>query len=522
MTSRMPQGWWKRALAALLSGIVGSMALPPVGFFPGLLALSAPLFWMALSRHRLEGFVLGYATGFGWFVVSMVWISQAFVTAGGGNVFLIPFAALGLPLLLGLFWAVAFMIAAAFIQNPVARLLLAVITLALAEYARGIVLTGFPWNAPGMVFANADITLGAAAWLGLWGLCLMALAFAVIPALLILKARLITGGLITMLLAVMMAGYLHAGTGAVTTVASVMTVRLVQPNIPQRDKWNRDLRQGHFSQLITLSRQSYSHESVSPSQGISSGHPDLIVWPETAFAGVFERERGVLSSVTQAASSGVTPLITGMLRVEPGPLIYNSMGLIGPDGRMLDTYDKTHLVPFGEYAPLRHYLPFVDAIAGPYDFQPGAKRDVFTLSLRHGQQVRILPLICYEVIFPQAVRHAVTETGADMIVTVTNDAWFGDTIGPRQHLAIARMRSAELGLPIIRVANTGISAVIDSHGRITHRIPYDETGVIDAPVSGSIKTPYARHGDRLFWLLLISGIVMVCLIEGLTRQKQAH
>lgn len=486
----------KRPLAALGAAALASLALPPTGLVVAAFGLAIPFFWLAQAETRREAFGLGFATGFGWFGVSLYWISQAFVTSGGGHVLLIPFAALGLPALLGLFWGAAFLMAM-LARQPVARVLLGVAFLSLAEYARGTVLSGFPWNAPGMMVVNTEISLMAAAGLGLWGVTLLALLFAVLPALLLLSARSQAAAVIAVLVLTGVLAERHGNRLAINATATGMTVRLVQPNIPQREKWQRDQRPQHFNRLISLSRQP------------SSRQLDLIVWPETAFAGALEAEGGVLRSVTQAASQGTTPLVLGMLRVvKDGRVrIYNSMAVAEPDGRITRPYDKNHLVPFGEYAPLRRFLPFVDAIAGPYDFEPGRDRDALVSARRDGRPVRLLPLICYEVIFPSAVRRSWQESRPDLLITLTNDAWFGDTIGPRQHLAMARMRSVELGIPMIRVANTGISAAIDSHGRITHRINYGEQGFADALVSGSITTPYRRFGDSLFFVL--AGLVIV-------------
>ena len=506
-------GRWMRPGGAALAGLVASMALPPLGVLPAFFALSVPLYWLAREPGRGRAATLGLAAGFGWFAVSMSWVSQAFVTSGGAHVLLIPFAALGLPLLLGLFWALAFLLAALACRAPVSRLLLAVGLLALAEFSRGFVLTGLPWNTPGTVFAVADVGLAAGAWIGPWGVNAMALLLAAAPVLLVLRARALCLAVLASTLLVLGLGHHHTGQPHAGNAATGMAVRLVQPNVPQRDKWEREMRAGHLNRLVSLSQEPAS-------QAI-----DLIVWPESAFAGILEEEGDTLSEVARAASSGRNPVLTGVLRMEPGETpaqntrFYNSMVLVNPDGSLAGGYDKRHLVPFGEYAPFRRFLPFVEAIAGPNDFHPGKDGGALVVRRRDGGAVRMLPLICYEVIFPDAVRRGLMETGADMIVTITNDAWFGDSIGPRQHLVLARMRAAELGVPMVRVGNNGISAVIDAHGRITHRIDHNSAGAVDAAVGGRIDTPYSRHGNLAFWVVVAAVFSAGLAIEGLTRKK---
>ena len=504
---------WARPGAAALAGIAASSALPPTGMLFALLALSVPLYWLSRAERRLEAAALGLATGFGWFLVSLSWTSQAFVTSGGWHVFLIPFPILGLPLLLGLFWGAAFLLAAVACRHPVARLLMAAALLALAEYARGFVLTGFPWNTPGLTFATGDAGFGAAAWLGPWGLNAAALLLALVPALLLCRARALSVAALVPVLLALGLGYQHAGRPEADSAAAGMTVRLVQPNVPQEEKWLYEKRRDHLDRLVDFSRRP------------SAVAVDMTVWPESAFAGMLEQELDLLSEVARAASSGGGRVLTGSLRIEEPegldakPRFYNSMVLLDPEGRPVGQYDKRHLVPFGEYAPLRRYIPFVDAIAGPYDFSPGARPEALILERRDGRRVRMLPLICYEVIFPDAVRRALEETGADIVVTVTNDDWFGDSTGPRQHLAMARMRAAELGVPMVRVANTGISAAIDGYGRVTNRIELGTAGIADAAVGGRVDTPYSRHGNLVFWVMVAALAGVALAIQGLTGKS---
>jgi len=484
-------GW--SLLWATLSGILASATLPPLNLFLSIFALSLPALSMVMARRGREAFLIGWATGFGWFLLSLSWVSVAFVTSGGGHVFLIPFAALGLPLLLGGFWGAGFFLAWRIQQDQPARLLALVATLSLMEYLRGTVLSGFPWNAPGMLLLVDERILGIVAFTGLWGATLLAFLFALIPALIWCRRTWTAGLAAAILLGFVGLGVSHHETAANETPASGMVVRLVQPNIPQEEKWLKDKRPEHLGRLAMLSRE------------VVSITPDVIIWPESAFAGIIEREADVFRRAISASSGGVTPIISGALSFMAGDEVklFNSALLATPGGEVLARYDKTHLVPFGEYAPGRGFLPFVEVIAGPVDFSSGKGPVRFDLAREEKEgKVILTPLICYEIIFPALVREAVTATGADILVTITNDAWFGDTIGPRQHLAMAQLRAAEMGMPVLRVANTGISAGIDSHGRITDRIEFGWSGFRDVVVSGSLDTFYRHHGDLCWWLML--------------------
>ena len=498
---------------AVISGVIASLALPPIGFIPGLFALSIPILILgqAATPHALskgQAFILGWATGTGWFIFSIYWVSNALVTAGGLNFLLIPFVSLGLPLFLGLFWAAAFwacfVLARWFNLLQPSRLLLLIILLSGTEYLRGYILTGFPWNAPGLVAANAPLGLAASAFFGYWGMTVLVLIFAIIPAMLMMRMRVVV--------VIALAGFTTAA--ALATVhlqqipfannAAGMMVRLVQPNLSQDDKWNWSLRPQHLAGMINASRQPSS----------LTAHPlDLIVWPETAFAGTLEHEPQAFKAATHAATAGKSSLLTGVIRLASTPFaLSNAAVIVAPNGDITGSVSKSHLVPFGEYAPFRDYIPFVDVIAGVYDFASGQAGQAMEMSRRDGRVVRILPLICYEVIFPSAVRRHLVNTNADVMVVITNDAWFGDSIGPRQHLAMAQMRSAELGTAMIRVANTGVSAMINSHGAVTAIIPYGEQGFVDADVGGSLNTITRQYGDLLFVILqfiLLFGVVFV-------------
>ena len=505
---------------AVLSGVIASLALPPLGLYVGLFALSYPMIMavgMARAHARLRhAAFLGGMTGLGWFLFSLSWISNALITSGGAHLLLIPFSLVGLPLFLGLFWAAAFAAAHVIIgrsQNIMmkmgfnanaAHLTVLIVLLSLAEYLRGVVLTGFPWNAPGLIMAHDAWGLHIASVIGTWGSTLLVLIAGAVPAFIMGAGRAIGGASLAFVI-IIGGGSQFAATPERPSPHDGMLVRVLQPNIAQMDKWVFAKRRHHLAALMSASRQ-------------PSDRPlDLVVWPETAFAGIYERERGVASAIMQAAAQGQTPILTGILSQDENPFrLYNAAMLFNEKGQMTDGVAKQHLVPFGDYAPLRSVLPFVDAIAGPVDFSAGHGPQSLPIS-RDGQSpVKALTLICYEVIFPQAVRKTALNEGADIMIVITNDAWFGNTIGPRQHLAMAQMRAAELGMPLIRSANTGISAIIDAKGKILTSLDYGQAGYLDMTLPAARDTTYRHIGDAAYLLMMmIFALLVGCL--GLTK-----
>lgn len=479
----------------MLAGMVASFSLPPFGLVPLIAALSVPALMLARAGATIEAGLIGGAAGFGWFLASLWWISLSMVTGDTGHWPLIPLPLLGIPALLALFWLPAGMLAHRLCRAPVARVLLFVVMLSLCEWARGHVATGFPWNAPGYLFSAHLSLLQMAALVGLYGLTLLALVWAMVPALWWLGWRRLAVVTFLVLPLTALAGVIRLSTlPSPSEDALPKTVRIVQPAVPQHEKWNRTKRPDHLRSLTSLSRD-------------TQPVPQLVIWPETAFAGLLDREAALLRETVWDVLPFDGWLITGVPRFDPQGRLFNAAALITPQGRTEALYDKRRLVPFGEYVPFRRFLPFADALAGPTDFAPADGNRLFTLPHYGHMQV----LICYETLFPGDV--VAPGPRPDMLVNLTNDAWFGHTPGPFQHLAQARMRAVEEGIPMVRVANTGISAVFDGGGRKLGEIGLGETGFLDVKVPPSLpQTLYARWREVLF-LAMLGGLVsaVVCL-----------
>jgi apolipoprotein N-acyltransferase len=471
------------------------------------------LLWLDEGSSGLSAsFGLGYAFGFGFFVAGLYWISGALLVDIATFWWLVPIAAAGLPAVLAVY--VGFALLATNLASKrlrlsgTARVFAFAIAWTAAEWVRGHAFTGFPWNLIGSTwsggFPGAIAVLQCVAWIGIYGLSFVTVLAASLPALLGVSSvvpisqrrRWIPSIGVTLL--VLIPGVLGAVRLEMSPIAAGATwLRIVQPSIPQTMKWKPGVAQDNLRKLINLSVAA-SHRPIA-----------AIIWPEAATPFFFERDVTVRREI-----AAVVPeqgyLITGALRGSPppGPVvrIWNSIVALNADGDVVARYDKSHLVPFGEYFPFRNILPFKKITAGAIDLSAGPSPRTIALP-------RLPPFaaaICYEAIFPGAIVNE--QERPDWVLNVTNDAWYGRSSGPFQHLASARTRTVEEGLPMVRVANNGISAVIDATGRVRARINLDTIGYADValPAPGA-PTLYSRAGDWALVALLLLGALPVVL-----------
>ena len=467
----------------VLSGAGASLVLPPLFILPALFLLGIPV-WQAIhAPSRLAAALIFGAAGLGWFLASTFWVSHALIVEASSLWVLTPFVALGLAFILALFWAVAAALSWTQKASAVVRLLCLIAVFGLTEWSRSFIATGFPWSLMGGLFAVHLGSLQMASVMGVYGLTLLAFGAAMAPLFWIFSAR----GLALLLVMIPLLGtgwgVLRLDSQLPAPSATAPQARLVQPVVPQNDKWNRQKRPAHLARLVALSQT-------------GTKRPDLVIWPETAFAGLPSQNRKLLTDTVRAATYSDGFLLTGIPRFNAanGPL--NSAFLFDHQGGVRGVYDKQHLVPFGEYVPFRSWLPFLDIIAGPADFVAGTQNR--PMSVPGVGQVQML--ICYEVIF--AGRVTDRQNRPDVMVNVTNDAWFGTTIGPWQHLYQAQMRAVEEGVPLLRAANTGISAAFDGFGRQLGSIPLGVGGYLDIPIPPVLTAPlFARFGNAVFFTL---------------------
>jgi apolipoprotein N-acyltransferase len=503
---------WRRLALAFALGAASSLAMPPAYAVPVLLAAFPCLLWMldGVSSAR-TAFAVGWTFGFGFFLATLYWVAWAFTVDLAAFFWLLPIIAAGLPALLALFPGMAAAVSVRIGLPGIARPLAFAALWGLGEWLRGHVLSGFPWGLMGYGWVGWPAMLQPVAWLGIYGLSLVTVAVACLPAGLVdprrpsapvapkvALAALATGAAVILALGLAGAARLAAAPPAGTDAVPGVRLRLVQPNIGQKEKWAGDLRLRHFERHLEM--------SLADRDGVTH-----VVWPETAVPWDVARSPEVRRALAAAVPPGGL-LLTGAPRVEDGPegpRYFNSLVVLDDSGTVLATFDKFHLVPLGEYVPagrlLRAILP-IDTIAeGMSDFTPGPGPR--TLSLPGLPPVA--PLICYEVIFPGDVAPREPAARAQWLLNLTNDAWYGRTAGPHQHFAIARTRAVEEGVPLVRAAGTGISGVVDPWGRVVAHLALGAEGVVDAPLPSALAKPtiFVRYGDLVFWgIMALLGI----------------
>jgi apolipoprotein N-acyltransferase len=476
-----------------------ALAQPPVSV-PWVLFLALPaLLWlMDGTKGPGAAFGLGWAAGAGYFGAGLFWIVEPFLVEPEVFGWMAPFALVGMAAGMALYWAAAFGLARLRWPAGPGRVLLLASAWTLADFARAHLLTGFPWALIGYAWVETPV-IQAAALFGPYMLGFLTLVAAMLPGLATARGA-------AAALALVAAGW---GFGAWRLAEPpprepAVRVRLVQPNAAQELKWRPGMAAEFWRRHLALSR--------------APGDPDVVIWSETAAPFVLGEAPELQAEAVAAAAPA--RLVAGIRRTENGRW-FNSLAAFGPDGGVLATYDKHHLVPFGEYVPL---APLVARLGLP------ALTTLTRAGFSAGPGPRLmavpglppfLPLICYEAIFPDAMR--APEGRPEWMVQVTNDAWFGRLAGPHQHLAQARVRAVEQGLPLARAANTGISAMVDPFGRVTARLELGAEGFVDADLPGALPAPpYARSGDlpALFALVTIFGLTFGNFYDGFFRGRR--
>jgi apolipoprotein N-acyltransferase len=512
---------WRRALVAALAGAAGALALAPLHVLPALLLSLTLAVWLLdgamVGRRRLgfgklrSAFVVGWCFGFGYHLAGLWWLGAAFIVDSDEFLWALPLGVLGVPAGLALFHGLGFLLARLLWSERAARVLALAAGLGFSEWLRSTVLTGFPWNLYGQMLAGTDVLAQGASLFGVHGLTVLAIAIGAAPAVLGTGETpwqrwrpLLAAGLAIAVLA----GYGAWRLGGETAFVKGVKLRVMQPNVLQRDKNRMRAGEDVLAAYLRL-----SDRATGPT---SSGIADVthLIWPETPFPFLLAREPAALQQLAGALRPGGTMLITGAIRAEAASATdgrqryFNSVHVVAPDGTIASSYDKLHLVPFGEYLPFHDLLTRLGLrqfVHAPGGFEAGRRR----APLAAGTAPAFLPLICYEAIFPDLRQSDGRRPG--WLLNVTNDGWFGITSGPHQHLAQARLRAVEQGLPLVRAANTGISAVFDGHGRTVARLPLGVEGVLDSGLPLALAPPpYVWWGDRAMWALL----ALACVFGG--------
>lgn len=507
---------WPRALLTVGAGALAAAALPPVGVIPALFGVAVLAWAVRVAGTARGAAAAGWFWGFGFHVAGLYWIANALLVDGARHGWLIPFAVAGLPALLGLFTAAAAWAARRLARDGVAGWLALVGCLAAAEWLRGHILTGFPWNLPAYAWDPLPAMQQPAALIGAYGLSLVTLLVAAAPALWLDPAAGRRGRLAMTAACVALAGGLglwgwaRIPAGPAATVDGVV-VRVVQGNVAQRDKWNPTLKPRHVLRYLALSAAGAA--PTLRADGLDAGAaPTLVVWPETAFAYLIGPDTPLTGLAGAVPPNGT--LVFGAAREDADGRVFNSVLALAGDASIRWSYDKAHLVPFGEYVPLRTVLPIGPIVQGSRDFTPGPGPAALPLPA----VPPVSPLVCYEAIFPGAVT-AGERPG--WLLNLTNDAWYGRSSGPYQHVAITRLRAVEEGLAMVRAANTGISFVADPYGRVLASLGLEETGSLDAPLPRALApTVYSRFGD-LGFLLAVAAMLVFARIRRI-RHFEYH
>ena len=510
------------AFAALLAGALAAVAFPPWGFLPGLLGYPL-LLWLvdraSGERPLKSAFFRGWLAGTAFFFISCWWIAEAFLVDAEHQAWMAPFAVVLLATGMGLFWGAACALYRRIAPAHAGRVFVFAAMFGLIEWLRGHVLTGFPWNLAGETFRAGTAMSQAAALVGAYGLTtltvFMVAAFAPLfgPGERKRRAGVAVLGVIAMAALWIYGAARLSGASAHTTET---VVRVVQPDVPQTAKWSP----GAFHAIV----RRYVNLTARPGARL----PDIVVWPEGALPAdatdLLAPDSWVAAEIAQALTPGET-LFMGAYRSEPGPhgavKYFNSLiGLqrSGAGLRIVDSYDKHRLVPFGEYLPFDSVMDKLGVKALTHVGDSFSSGPPPTPEKVPGAP-EMQPLICYEGLYPGLAKDGPVRPG--WILNVSNDAWFGPTSGPLQHFNLASYRSIEEGAPMVRATPTGVSAVIDAYGRARPELQLGEreSGVIDTllPLPAA-PTLYSRIGDLGFWLLTVAGLCVAIPWRQLRRR----
>lgn len=491
---------WRRRLVALGLGALLAAALPPFHLLPGAVVAFSGLAWLISGHRRGAGaFLDGWWFGCGFSAAGFYWIANALLVDPERHAWLYPLALLAIAVGFGLFPALASGVAG-MVTGQRARIVALGVAWLVLEWVRSWLLTGFPWNLVGTSLAFSDSLIQGGALGGPWLLSAIVLVASLAPTAVapagLFTPRRLAGGLVVSIAVIALAWAAGEVRLQHRENASGPVLRLVQPHIEQHLKWERALLEDHFARHIALS-------SLKP-----AGEPPVaVIWPEAAIPYPLLREPAILSAFAAAAPPGGV-IMAGAIRAVPGTggalEARNSLLVFSGKGPVT-LYDKYRLVPFGEYVPLRGILP-IDTIA------PGMRdmgRGPGPATIRVASLPDFGVLICYEIIFPTRITDPAHPPR--WLLNITNDAWFGISSGPYQHFQTARLRAVEQGLPVVRVANTGISGVIDPLGRVVASMPLGHSGILDVALPSPLEhtTPWSRYGNWTLLVILLPGLAFI-------------
>ncbi len=499
----------KQNLLCFVLGIIGALGFPPLHIiFAPFIAFPV---WLMLTELNQEAswkrhFSFGFFFGLGYFAVGVYWITFSLGSDLSAFWWLVPFALFGIPAGLSVYVGVMAVLLKFTKSTGFSRCFWFAALWTAAEIAWGSGPLALPWNPLGSIWSGYDPILQSLSVIGIHGLTLLTALFVSFPILLKreqINATRITYvvGLFVIFAGTSIWGGMRATDTPVQAQDKQMIVRIVQPCVPLEMNWSKDKARAQLQELLELSSMP------------AGATPNIVIWPESALPLLLADDEGARKVITSKLPAG-TYLMSGSLRVikKPGEktVVYNSLVMVDPAGHVSATYDKHHLVPFGEYLPLRDLIPsgIKKITSGEIDFSRGPGSETIAVD----PIPAFSPLICFEGIFTGEVA-AHGPPRPQWLLNITNDAWFGHSSGPYQHLQLARMRSIEEGIPLVRAANSGISAVFDAFGREVARKPLGEKGILDAPLPPALQEPtiFAKYGVLIF-LVLMAGMLVLAIV----------
>jgi len=523
---------WRRYAAAYAFGVVAALAFPPFNLipvlwlsFPALVLLlrGAPvppkpslrasgLKALAITKADGRAFAVGWCFAFGLLTLSLYWIAGALFVDIKKFWWVLPFAIAGLPAFFAFYYGLAALAAKRWGLDRLTGAFFLALCWFAADMARGHLFTGFPWDITGYVWGDCLPVMQLTSLVGIEGLTVLTLLLAVVPVAFLYRPQreaFLWCGLALAILggsATWGAQRMH---DVPTTFVPGVRLRLVQPSTDQTMKWSPEHRQANLEALMDLTFSAPGQTSVTH-----------YIWPETATAYYLTEEPEVRRAIAAHMPAG-SVLLTGVVRrqIDANDVLryYNSFIAMDSNATISGGYDKHHLVPFGEYMPLQSVLPFrVISILGT-----GFTAGDGVHTMRAAGLPPFGPLVCYEAIFSGDVVEA--SDPPSFLLNVTNDGWYENTIGPAQHFAIARARAIEDGLPLVRVANKGITGVVDGYGRITAQIGKDKAGTVDAALPNSIKggTFGEKQENKLPWLIVLATLLPLFFLRFVRKSHNS-
>lgn len=487
---------------SFIMGIISGLAFAPLFLFPMLFSLSILCYQIKSSKSIKDTFVLGLLFGFGHFLSSIYWMSIGLTVYINEFWWAIPFALFGLPLIFAIFIASSCSLSWLFRNNSYYHFIFCFIFVLFEWFESYVIFGGCPWNLMGYSLAFSDKMIQLTNVMGIYGLSFITVyAFSSIYFLIVdEQEEFLASFFVSSLLMMLIGCFGHVRITENPTTYTNVKVRLVQPSIPQSSKWDENKFWKNLNTQINLS--------------LGKDDVDLIVWPESALTVPYKHPEIKEKLVDELLSKSNAILITGAVsdnnKTNKEREVYTTISAIAPNGDELFEYHKSHLVPFAEYMPLKNILPFKKLTHGILDFSPG-KSNIFKLKELN---LSLRPLICFESIFPEEVK--VSNADVDVLLNVTNDSWFGWSSGPFQHFYQSKVRAAENGVPMIRVASNGISAVIDAYGRVVKRIGLNNVKSIDAVLPGKLDyvTLYSEYGD----LTALAFVIFVLMFQYIIKK----